>query len=243
MRRWCMWRTCAGTSSPCTTKVCSLSLKAVALCFFAAQRALSATRPRHHHSRPAPSRRRRDLAGPPDAGASERSLRARRAALTGTAISPWRRSICRFKARHESPGWAMPSALPSRSSPGNCLWKNCTGDDFSRSEHALVWIDWRGPQPWRTLIHNGDEREIQSLTESEILLRDQREAGSNLTADWCCAAVSLGTRYSPDLPPRETASAQYVGGRRMQVAQPRNVLQAASSNASGWAIHEIVKWK
>ena len=113
---------------------------------------------------------------------------------------------------------------------------------FLSDQHALVWIDWRGPQPWRTLIHNGDECEIQSLTESEILFaptesRLELDRGLVLRSGQLGHTVFAGISRLAGLLPRNMLSVEEFKWRS------RGVLQAANGNASGWAIHEIVKWK
>jgi hypothetical protein len=112
---------------------------------------------------------------------------------------------------------------------------------FLSEQHALVWIDWRGPQPWRTLIHNGDEREIQSFTESEILFapvsRLEVDRGLVLRSGQLGHTVFAGISRLAKLLPRNMLAVEECKWRS------RGVLQAACGNASGWAVHEIVKWK
>ena len=113
---------------------------------------------------------------------------------------------------------------------------------FLSEQDALVWIDWRGPQPWRTLIHNGDERAIQSLTESEILFEP---AGSRLELDRALVlrsgqlghTVFAGISRLAKLLPRKMLAVEECKWRS------RGLLPAGNRNASGWAIHEVVRWK
>ncbi len=112
---------------------------------------------------------------------------------------------------------------------------------FLSEEHALVWIDWRGPRPWQTLIHNGDERKIQSLTEAEMLFAPvsslELDRGLVLRSGQLGHTVFAGISRLAKLLPRNMLAVEECKWRS------RGVLQAASGNASGWAIHEIVKWK
>ena len=113
---------------------------------------------------------------------------------------------------------------------------------FLSEQHALVWIDWRGPQPWQTLIHNGRELEIQSLTESEILFAPtgnslDLDRGLVLRSGQLGHTVFAGISRLAGLRPRNMLAVEECKWRS------RGVLQAASANASGWAIHEVVKWK
>ncbi len=113
---------------------------------------------------------------------------------------------------------------------------------FLSDQHALVWIDWRGPRPWQTLIHNGKEHEIQSLTESEILFEP---TGSSLELDRALVlrsgqighTVFAGISRLASLLPRNMLSVEECKWRS------RAALQAGNTKASGWAIHEVVRWK
>ena len=113
---------------------------------------------------------------------------------------------------------------------------------FLSEQHALVWIDWRGPQPWRSLIHNGDEHEIQSLTESEILFVP---TGNSLDLDR--GLVLRSGQLGHTIFTRISRLAKLLPHNMLAVEEckwrSRGRLQAASANASGWAIHEVVKWK
>jgi hypothetical protein len=113
---------------------------------------------------------------------------------------------------------------------------------FLSDQHAVVWIDWRGVQPWRTLIHNGDEHEIHSLTESEIRFAP---AGTRLELDRALMlrsgqlghTVFAGISHLAKVLPRNMLAVEECKWRS------RGVLRAGNGNASGWAIHEVVKWK
>ncbi|MBZ5649232.1 MAG: hypothetical protein LAO18_01975 [Acidobacteriia bacterium] len=113
---------------------------------------------------------------------------------------------------------------------------------FLSEQDALVWIDWRGPQPWRTLIHNSEEHEIQSLTESEILFAPsgtslELDRGLVLRSGQLGQTVFAGVSHLAKLLPHNMLSVEECKWRS------RGVLQTGNSSASGWAIHEIVKWK
>lgn len=113
---------------------------------------------------------------------------------------------------------------------------------FLSEQHALVWIDWRGPHPWRIAIHNGDEREVQSLTESGILFaqtgtRLELDRGLVLRSGQLGQTVFAGISHLAKLLPRNMLSVEECKWRS------RGALQTGNINASGWAIHEVVKWK
>jgi hypothetical protein len=113
---------------------------------------------------------------------------------------------------------------------------------FLSPEHALVWIDWRGPQQWRTVLHNGDEQEIQSLTESGMLSTDtgmrlDLDRGMVLRSGQLGQTVFAGISRLAKLLPHNLLSVEECKWRS------RGVLRTGNITASGWAIHEIVKWK
>jgi hypothetical protein len=93
---------------------------------------------------------------------------------------------------------------------------------FLSRHHALVWIDWRGPQRRRTVLYDGEEQEIQSLTESRMLFAD---TGTTLDLD------------------RGMVLRSGQLGRTVFAGISRGMLQTGNMTASGWAIHEVVKWK
>ncbi|MGH9550405.1 MAG: hypothetical protein ACRD3W_13565 [Terriglobales bacterium] len=129
------------------------------------------------------------------------------------------------------------SVVPWKLPPEELHWGR-----FLSEQDALVWIDWRGPQPWRTLIHNGDEREIESLTESEIRFAP---AGTSLELDR--ALVLRSGRLGQTVFAGISRLAKLLPRNMLSVEEckwlSRGMLQAGNSNASGWAIHEIVQWK
>jgi hypothetical protein len=113
---------------------------------------------------------------------------------------------------------------------------------FLSEQDALVWIDWRGPHQWRTVLHNGEEREVQSLTEGEIIFTN--------------AGTRLGLDRGIVLRSGQLGETVFAGISRLARLRPHNmlavneckwrsrgVLQTGNSATSGWAIHEVVKWK
>jgi len=113
---------------------------------------------------------------------------------------------------------------------------------FLSPQHALVWIDWRGPYQWRTLFHNGEEQQVQSLTESGIVFPDTTtrldlDRGMALHSGRLGETVFAGISSLARLLPRSLMSVEEFKWRS------RGVLRTASGAESGWAIHEVVKWK
>ena len=113
---------------------------------------------------------------------------------------------------------------------------------FLSEQDALVWIDWRGPHQWRTVLHNGEEREVQSLTESGMLftqtgMRLDLDRGEVLRSGQLGQTVFAGISILAKLLPHNMLSVEECKWRS------RAAWQTGSTPVTGWAIHEIVKWK
>lgn len=125
--------------------------------------------------------------------------------------------------------------------PWKLPWEELHWGRFLSTEHAVVWIDGRGPQPWRTVIHNGEDREVQSLTESEMLFDSGTRLGLDrglvLRSGQLGETVFAGISSLAKLLPRNMLSVEECKWRS------RGVLQTGTIPVPGWAIHEVVKWK
>jgi hypothetical protein len=113
---------------------------------------------------------------------------------------------------------------------------------FLSVQDALVWIDWRGPHQRRTVLHNGEEREVQSLTASGMLfaqtgMKLDLNRGEVLRSGQLGQTVFAGISRLAKLLPHNLLSVEECKWRS------RGVLQTGNSAVTGWAIHEIVKWK
>jgi hypothetical protein len=113
---------------------------------------------------------------------------------------------------------------------------------FLSEPDALVWIDWRGPRQWQTVLHNGEEREVQSLTESEIVFKSpgtrlDLDRGMVLRGGQLGETVFAGISRLAKLLPHNMLSVDECKWRS------RGVLRTVNSATPGWAIHEVVKWK
>jgi len=113
---------------------------------------------------------------------------------------------------------------------------------FLSPQHAIVWIDWRGQYQWRTVFHNGEEQRVRSLTESEIIFADTEtrldlDRGMALRSGQLGETVFAGISSLARLLPRSLVSVEECKWRS------RGILSTASTTVSGWAIHEVVKWK
>ncbi len=109
-------------------------------------------------------------------------------------------------------------------------------------EDAVVWIDWQGPEKKHAVVHNGEEHHASSITESEIVFA---EAGVRLELDrgLVLRQGRLGDTVFPGLSrlasllPRSMLSVNECKWRS------RGALRTATGGSSGWAIHEVVKWR
>jgi hypothetical protein len=113
---------------------------------------------------------------------------------------------------------------------------------FLSEQDALVWIDWRGPHQWRTVLHNGEEREVQSMTESEMIsagpgMRLDLDRAMVLRSGQLGETVFAGISRLATLLPHTMLSVDECKWRS------RGVLQTGNAATSGWAIHEVVRWR
>jgi hypothetical protein len=126
--------------------------------------------------------------------------------------------------------------------PGNLPLEELHWGRFLSEQDALLWIDWRGPHQWRTVLHNGEEREVQSLTAAGMLLsrtgmRLDLDRGVVLRSGQLGQTVFSGISRLAKLLPHNMLSVEECKWRS------RGILQTGNTSVMGWAIHEIVKWK
>lgn len=106
---------------------------------------------------------------------------------------------------------------------------------------ALVWIDWQGPDPLRSVVLNGEEHHASSVTDSEVVLSEVTRLG--LDRGLILRQGQLGDTIFPGISrlaallPRSMLSVHECKWRS------RGIFRTATSESSGWAIHEVVKWK
>jgi len=109
-------------------------------------------------------------------------------------------------------------------------------------EDAVVWIDWQGPETKQAVVHNGEEQAATSITESEIVFADN-SAQLKLDRGLVLRQGPLGDTVFPGvsrlarLLPRSMLSVQECKWRS------RGEFRTATGGSSGWAIHEVVKWR
>jgi hypothetical protein len=113
---------------------------------------------------------------------------------------------------------------------------------FLSEQDAVVWIDWRGPYRKRVVLHNGGERQVESLTESKIVFAD-RSTQLELDRGFVLREGQLGQTVLS----RISRLAKVLPRNMMAVQECKwrsaGVLRTAATAVSGWAIHEVVKWK
>jgi hypothetical protein len=112
---------------------------------------------------------------------------------------------------------------------------------YLSQDEALVWIDWQGPDSLRSVVLNGEEHHASSVTESEVVFAD----GARLDVDrgLILRQGQLGDTIFPGISrltallPRSMLSVHECKWRS------RGTFRTETSESSGWAIHEVVKWK
>ena len=112
---------------------------------------------------------------------------------------------------------------------------------FLTDQDAVVWIDWRGPQQRRIVFHNGEERQVNSITESEIVFADsdarlELDRGLVLRKGRLGDTVFPGVSRLAELLPRSMLSVNECKWRS------RGLMHSSGAESSGYAIHEVVKW-
>jgi hypothetical protein len=112
---------------------------------------------------------------------------------------------------------------------------------FLSDQDALVWIDWRGPHQQRVVFHNGEERQVKSITESEIVFADSA-ARLELDRGLVLRQGRLGDTIFPGI----SRLADLLPGSMLSVNEckwrSRGLMYSSGAQTSGYAIHEVVKW-
>ncbi len=113
---------------------------------------------------------------------------------------------------------------------------------FLSPDDAIVWIDWQGASQTRTVIHNGEEIPAVSITDSEVVFA---EGGSRLDLDR--GLVLRQGRLGDTVLSGISRLAGLLPGSMLSVQEckwrSRGIFRTARGERSGWAIHEVVKWK
>jgi hypothetical protein len=112
---------------------------------------------------------------------------------------------------------------------------------FLSEQDAVVWVDWRGPHQRRLVFHNGEEREVKSINESEILFVDpnarlELDRGLVLRQGQLGDTAFSGVSRLAKLLPRSMLS---VNEHKWL---SRGFMHSPGAESAGYAIHEVVKW-
>jgi hypothetical protein len=129
------------------------------------------------------------------------------------------------------------SALPWKLPLNELHWGR-----FLSDQDALVWIDWRGPHRQRVVFHNGKECQAESIAESGIVFADsdlrlELDRGLVLRQGRLGDTVFPGVARLVELLPESMLS---VNERKWR---SQGTLHSSGTESSGYAIHEVVKWK
>jgi len=110
---------------------------------------------------------------------------------------------------------------------------------FVSSSDTLVWIDWLGPYTTRLAIHNGRERTLQSVSETELSLDGatlRMEEGLQLRAG------RLGSTILPGVPGLKKLLPRSLFNIEEHKWRSRGILDTEHGQSQGWVIHEVVHW-
>jgi len=112
---------------------------------------------------------------------------------------------------------------------------------FLTEYDALVWIDWRGPYQKQVILHNGKERHAKFVTDSELAWAD--DARLELDRGTVLRRGSLGQTVFPTMPSVAKLLPRSIMAVREDKWLSRGVLRTNNKTSSGWAIHEVVRWR
>jgi hypothetical protein len=113
---------------------------------------------------------------------------------------------------------------------------------FVTESDSLVWIDWRGAYSRRILVHNGAELEPGVVTDGAVSSLDSHvrlalDRGLVLRSGILGDTVFSGIARLARILPISMLSLRESKWRSW------GTLISAERTVSGWAIHEIVRWK
>jgi len=129
------------------------------------------------------------------------------------------------------------SLLPWQLPMTSLLWGR-----YLSPQDAIVWIDWRGSAPSRSVIHNGEEHFAESITESEVVF-----SGTSARLELDCGLVLREGRLGDTVFPGISRLAALLPRNMLSVNEckwrSRGLFRTVAGRSSGWAIHEVVKWE
>ena len=114
---------------------------------------------------------------------------------------------------------------------------------FVAPDTALVWIDWRGPHEFRSVILDGEELSTARVTDQGVF-DEARGVALTFSDPMLLRAGALGGTALSRIPARLRralpANALSIDERKWRA---RGTLRREGHPpVTGWAIHEIVKW-
>ncbi|HET9306220.1 MAG TPA: hypothetical protein VFO46_09355 [Candidatus Sulfotelmatobacter sp.] len=113
---------------------------------------------------------------------------------------------------------------------------------YLSQEDAVVWIDWQGAERVQLVLHNGEEQQARTITESEVVFAEggrvlELDRGLVLRQGRLGNTVFRGISRLAKLLPRTMLAVDECKWRS------HGVFRTDTGQSSGWAIHEVVKWK
>lgn len=113
---------------------------------------------------------------------------------------------------------------------------------YLSQQDAIVWLDWQGPDQKQALIHNSEGHEASAISESEVVFADtgarlELDRGLILRQGRLGDTVLRGISRLVRLLPRSILAVNECKWRS------RGVFRTSEGESSGWAIHEVVRWK
>jgi hypothetical protein len=113
---------------------------------------------------------------------------------------------------------------------------------FLSPEDTIIWIEWLGSAPRKWVFHNGVELDGTMIRRDRI---------ANHSGDWSLelhdgAMLRDGPLVEtalPSLPGARLLLPRSLLGARESKWVAQGTLEACGRASSGWAIHEVVKWR
>jgi hypothetical protein len=111
---------------------------------------------------------------------------------------------------------------------------------FVSQHDALAWIDWKGEHSTRLAVHNGQQRELRTVSDSEVIL-----AAGTLSMDdsVCLRSGRLGDTILPGVRALGKLLPHGLFNVREQKWRSRGSFREATGGSDGWVIHEVVDWE
>lgn len=157
-------------------------------------------------------------------------------------VQPMSQADLRLRGRIRISGLGYAECLTVSLPPWQLPLTSLNWGRYLSQQDAIVWIDWQGRTQFQAVIHNGEKHEASAIAESEVVFAD---AGARLELDRGLIlrqgrlgdTVLRGISRLARLLPRSILSVNECKWRS------RGVFRTSEGESSGWAIHEVVRWK